>query len=189
MANKGLNTIGERIRFLRKKECLMTQVEFAEQLGVTNAHISKIEKGLTMPSEALIKLMCKSFNVSEHWIKDGLPPMYEEEIEDEADENMTIATRQLNKLLNDEDLLIRLTTSQLEMSFVQMVNIDYVNEKSQIQYLKTLLHLLHTINDTLQVFKTTYPISENVEREIMQNELKDIEGALQSLIKMITDSH
>lgn len=44
-----------RIKELRKQLC-MSQVEFAKNLGVTNAHISKIEKGGTVPSDALIKL-------------------------------------------------------------------------------------------------------------------------------------
>lgn len=183
-----MENIGDRIKLLRKKECQMTQKEFAARLGVTNAHISKIEKGLTIPSEALIKLICKCFCVSEHWIKEGLMPMYMEQIEDEADRNLTVATKQLRKLLSDNDPLVRLTTSQLEDVFVRILCIENIDACERVHYLKALLRMFTTINDTLSVFKTTYPISENVKKEILQSELEDVESSLQALVKIITEN-
>ena len=68
-----------RIKELRKQLC-MSQVEFAKNLGVTNAHISKIEKGGTVPSDALIKLISKEYQVNENWLKTGTEPIYIYEI-------------------------------------------------------------------------------------------------------------
>lgn len=92
MLKNNLNTIGERIKFIRR-EFLLIQVQFAQRLGVTNAHISKIENGITSPSVALIKLICQSFKVSEHWLKEGIMPIYEEQVVDEAEENFGSATK------------------------------------------------------------------------------------------------
>ena len=46
-----------RIKELRKQLC-MSQVEFAKNLGVTNAHISKIEKGGTRSEERRVGKEC-----------------------------------------------------------------------------------------------------------------------------------
>lgn len=62
-----MNDICIRIKELRNKTG-MSQVEFAKRLGVTNAHISKIEKGGTVPSYALIKLIAKEYKVKEDWM-------------------------------------------------------------------------------------------------------------------------
>lgn len=190
MLKNNLNTIGERIKFIRR-EFLLTQVQFAQRLGVTNAHISKIEKGITSPSVALIKLICQSFKVSEHWLKEGIMPIYEEQVVDEAEENFGSATRMLNRLIKDKDPLTRLTISQLEKSFVQLADSEQVseNENERIKYLKMMLHLFDTLNDTLSIFKNTFPISEDVKNEIIKNELGDVEDTLRAMIKMITDSH
>ena len=65
-----MDGIGLRIKELRKN-LKLNQIEFSKRVGVTNAHISAIEKGKTVPSSALIKLISKEFNVSEDWLTYG----------------------------------------------------------------------------------------------------------------------
>lgn len=148
-----MERIGDRIKSLRKEECLMTQAQFAERLGVTNAHISKIEKGLTTPSEALIKLICKSFGVSEYWLKDGIEPIYADQIIYESDKNMIKATHESNKLLTNENSLIQLTASKLQATFANITNSDKISQENKLSYLRTLLHLFDYINDTIEIFR------------------------------------
>ena len=62
--------IHERIRQIRKSSYL-TQAQFAERLGVTRGHISKIETGPAVPSASLIDHICKEFWVSIAWLRDG----------------------------------------------------------------------------------------------------------------------
>jgi len=62
--------IHERIRKIRKSSYL-TQAQFAERLGVTRGHISKIETGPAVPSASLIEQICKEFWVSITWLRDG----------------------------------------------------------------------------------------------------------------------
>lgn len=174
-----METIGDRIKIVRKDECFMTQAEFAEVLGVTNAHISKIEKGITMPSEALTKLIYKSFDISEYWLKDGIKPIYTEQLEDESDKNLTFAIRENNKLINNEDPLIRLTASKLQTLFANITNTDKICQENKLSYLRTLLHLFRYINDTIETFKQC---SENKEIELTD---KDIDNLLLFNMKSI----
>lgn len=69
-----INPICIRIHELRTLKKL-NQKEFASLLGVTNAYISRIEKGRTVPSDALIKLICMVYHVSEEWLRFGELPL------------------------------------------------------------------------------------------------------------------
>ncbi len=65
-----ITSIGERIKFIRKQYKL-TQTEFGKKFGVSQTHISKIEKGEENPSETLIMFICSSFFVNYEWLKNG----------------------------------------------------------------------------------------------------------------------
>lgn len=67
-------TIGERIKLLRKEKKL-TQTAFAERVKVSFGSISKLERGETNPSAQTIDLICREFNVSEAWLRDGIGEM------------------------------------------------------------------------------------------------------------------
>lgn len=182
-----MNTIGDRVKELRKNECFMTQAQFAKHLGVTNAHISKIEKGLTVPSEALIKLICKSFNVSEYWLKDGITPMYRYQIEDEAEKNLDFTTFKYNTLLLDKNPLVRLTASQLQMTFTNITNSDNIHEDEKLQYLRTILQLLKHINETIEMFKQCHEnknmqLSENDTEELLKFSVRNIELEMREIM-------
>lgn len=58
-----MNTISENIRRLRK-EAEMTQKELADALGISSSNVTKYEKGQLEPSLAIIKNLCRIFNVS-----------------------------------------------------------------------------------------------------------------------------
>ena len=61
----------ERLRFLRKEILKLSQQEFADKLGTSRSNIAGYETG-TSPSDALISLICKTFNVSEKWLREGV---------------------------------------------------------------------------------------------------------------------
>lgn len=65
-----MNTIGERIKEIRKDEHL-TQVEFAQIFGLSHSHISNIENNRENPSETLLLFICSKFNVCYDWLVDG----------------------------------------------------------------------------------------------------------------------
>lgn len=65
----------ERIKELRKHLGL-TQQEFADRLGLKRNTIAQYEMGRNEPIEAIIKSICKEYNVDETWLRTGQGDMY-----------------------------------------------------------------------------------------------------------------
>lgn len=65
-----METINERLKYLRKKLGL-SQAAFGDKIRITKASVSRIESGINNPSDQTITLICKEFNISEHWLITG----------------------------------------------------------------------------------------------------------------------
>lgn len=70
------DSIHERIKFLRKNELKMTQIEFGKRLGSAGPTIVGWEKGDRTPPEATIKLICNEFNVNYDWLVNGVGDIF-----------------------------------------------------------------------------------------------------------------
>ncbi|MGM9558166.1 MAG: helix-turn-helix domain-containing protein [Oscillospiraceae bacterium] len=66
-----MQTIGERISIVIKRSGL-TKTKFAAQLHLSQQFISSICAGLSRPSDRTIADICREFNVSEAWLRDGV---------------------------------------------------------------------------------------------------------------------
>ena len=64
----------DRIRSVRKKSGL-NQTEFGNRIGATQAMLTSYETGRVIPSDTVLKLICKEFSVSYAWLKTGEGPM------------------------------------------------------------------------------------------------------------------
>lgn len=62
--------LGERIKKLRKALDL-TQQQFAEKIGSTQNALTGYETGRRNPSSSVINNICKTFDVSEKWLRTG----------------------------------------------------------------------------------------------------------------------
>lgn len=71
----------ERLKELRKVLNL-NQKELGERIGVSRDVISNIELGRVEFKEHLIKLVCKEFNISYMWLKNGQGEMFENSLND-----------------------------------------------------------------------------------------------------------
>lgn len=60
----------DRIKKIRK-ELDLTQQEFADRLKVGRNNIAGYETGKRSPSDAVISLICREFNVNEEWLRTG----------------------------------------------------------------------------------------------------------------------
>lgn len=67
--------MNERIKLLRKTLGL-NQKDFGDKLGITDASVSRIEKGERNPSEQTIKSICREFNVNYAWLLEGKGEMF-----------------------------------------------------------------------------------------------------------------
>ena len=88
--------IKDRIKTIRKKKEL-TQVEFGQIIGVKGNTVTNYETGLRNPTEAVVKSICREFNVNEHWLRTGEGEMFIELTKEEE-----IATF-IGEVLRDED--------------------------------------------------------------------------------------
>lgn len=62
--------MNSRIREIRKFYHL-TQTDFGKRIGVAGNTITNYESGNREPSNAVITLICKEFNVNEVWLRTG----------------------------------------------------------------------------------------------------------------------
>ena len=70
-------SIASRTSELRKSLGL-TQQAFADRIGITRGAVSKYDIDATDPSDAVISLICREFNVREAWLRDGEGDMLEQ---------------------------------------------------------------------------------------------------------------
>ena len=74
--------MNERIKALRKRLGL-TQQAFADRLKIARGNIGAYEVGKNAPSDAVISLICKEFNVNEIWLRTGEGDAYTKMPEDD----------------------------------------------------------------------------------------------------------
>ncbi len=65
----------ERLKKLRKALDL-TQQEFADKIGIKRNTLATYEGGRNEPINAVISLICREFNVSEVWLREGTGEMF-----------------------------------------------------------------------------------------------------------------
>lgn len=67
--------MNERIKRLRK-ELDLTQQEFADRISVKRGAIANYEIGRNIPSDSVVSLICREFNVNEEWLRSGTGEMF-----------------------------------------------------------------------------------------------------------------
>lgn len=65
----------ERLKELRKALGL-TQQEFADRLHIKRTNIGNYEVGVSLPTDSVIALICREFNISEEWLRNGTGEMF-----------------------------------------------------------------------------------------------------------------
>jgi transcriptional regulator with XRE-family HTH domain len=66
-----MNTLGERLNYLRKTLLKMTLERFGERLGVKKSTLSAIENNQRELSNQLQHSICREFNVNRDWLLEG----------------------------------------------------------------------------------------------------------------------
>ena len=65
-----------RIKLIRQNAGL-TQQEFAKRIGVSRNTIATYETSGRNPIDAIVRAMCREFNVNEEWLRTGIGEMYQ----------------------------------------------------------------------------------------------------------------
>lgn len=65
----------DRIKLIRKNAGL-TQQEFATRIGVSRNTIATYETSVRIPIDAIVKSLCREFDINEIWLRTGEGNMY-----------------------------------------------------------------------------------------------------------------
>lgn len=74
--------MNERIKQIRQLSN-MTQLQFAEKIGLSRNYVAMIEIGQREPSDRTISDICRIFDIQEDWLRHGLEPMRAERSKEE----------------------------------------------------------------------------------------------------------
>lgn len=78
-----MNTIAERVKFLRKDVLHLTQQEFADAINISRSNMANVETDRIAATDRTISDICREFGVSEQWLRTGegdvLQPMSKDE--------------------------------------------------------------------------------------------------------------
>ena len=74
--------MNERVKELRSALGLSAE-KFGARVGVTRSAISRIENGVVNVTEQMQKSICREFNVSEDWLRNGTGEMFNVMSQDE----------------------------------------------------------------------------------------------------------
>ena len=88
--------MNERIKELRKV-LKLTQQEFADALNIKRGAVANYEIGRNAPIDAVVSLICKTFNVNEEWLRSGAGDMFLELPEEDEE------AAYVSELLEDSD--------------------------------------------------------------------------------------
>ena len=77
-----METVGERIRRLRKEILDKTQKEFGEKIGLKPNSVSDIEGGKNNLTEQTANSICREFGISKDWLLTGEGDMKIEDCKD-----------------------------------------------------------------------------------------------------------
>ena len=101
----------DRIKKLRK-ELNLTQNQFGEKIGVKGNTITNYETGLRTPTDTVINNICKTFNVNEHWLRDGTGEMFLEQTRNEQTDTFDGVIRILTALdASDWNVLLHIAST------------------------------------------------------------------------------
>ena len=79
LVQKEGDIVDERIKELRQTLGLTQQV-FADKAGTSRANIAGYETKKSVPSDAVISLICEKFDVNEDWLRNGVGEMFKERL-------------------------------------------------------------------------------------------------------------
>lgn len=116
-----------RLKELRKTLNL-TQKELADQLHIKRTNIGNYETGVSSPTDSVIALICREFNVSEDWFRNGIGDMFAPvPTDEEIDSFVTNAKKDNGFKKRLISLLARLGDE--EWGFMEKIAEDFMSSK------------------------------------------------------------
>ena len=124
-------TIGERIKQIRKANKKNLD-EFGKMINVTGPMVSMMENGKAAVIDRTIKAICREFDVSEEWLRDGTGPMMKEKSRDEQ------LTEAIDRILSGENpnfkqrlVTVLSTLNEKQWAFLEDKLLEIVGQKEE----------------------------------------------------------
>ena len=119
----------DRIRYFRKDVKKLTQDEFRKEINLSRSNLASIETGAVNVTDRVIADICKTFNLSEHWLRTGEGDMYVESETSLVDS----LTKQMNMSAEQRKLMeIFLTMSDEKRDSVSKAFFDFLDAAQQL---------------------------------------------------------
>lgn len=163
-----METVGSRIKHVRKKKNL-TQKNFAEILGITQANVSAIEKDISTPSLPLIKLICLKYDINESWIITGEGSMCDnrstidvrtnEGLNSKYDQTKSMLDKIISNTSEDFDSL-KYSVESFSF-FVSLLSPKYLTGENKTKYFANLYNMIDLLEkyifkcSTIPMYKTS----------------------------------
>lgn len=165
MINDIKDNSGSRLKEIRKYLDL-TQIEFAKLLGISNGHVSDMEKERKNITEPMIQLLSLKFDVNENWLRTGKGEMFNK-----------------NNLISLDDFLKKQNATELEIRIMKLYfSLDIKTRKNIIDVFKNAINS-ESINSQSSQNKDNKLLNT---KEYLNKEDKQIENEKISIIKQKT---
>ena len=143
--------MNNRIKEIRRKAEL-TQTQFGERIGLQQNSIARIEAGTRVPSEAVIKAICREFHIRLEWLMHG-----------EGQMNVPTASKTLDEVAR------RYSESRTFRAILDVyAELDDTSRAMFERYIERLTEVLATGGDTTKV--TIEPPEDQLAAEVSETE-------------------
>lgn len=129
-STENMKTIGEKIKDIRKSNKL-TQQQFADSLGISRPHLSKIESNKENASDSVIKLISKLYDVNYEWLT-SVDGTFSIEVSDFSERLKKIHELELGKTTN---------------IFIDLLNNPNVKEGSRKYFINNMADIIKAIKN------------------------------------------
>lgn len=190
-------TLGQRIKLLRNT-LKLKQDEFANIIIISRPMISYYEKDDKLPSAAIIKNICREFNVSEQWLLTGEGEMFLPEVKDKFNdlwsrklEEYKIGDEDVTQLVGSVDPSTKLHIFEAIHAHNMILSLLPSEERLELkaQYLEKVSSLMIELNNffiSMDNFSLEYD-TEEFNREKLDLDYRQYEARSKKILMDIFD--
>lgn len=196
-----MDTIGSRMKFIRKKEGLK-QVDFAKRVLVSASYISKVESDKETPSDIFTKLVALEFGISYTWLRDGIGNIqinqkehdyFERNITDDTNslpEEIVELNSNIQSLLQNNNTFRRMCISEICRDLSKIMQMDIIDSEKDL-IIELLADYLGTIEELADRLYTIRKINDNSEKSdyYISSHTKSIEKIFRDLSDLLIKSN
>lgn len=169
--------LNERFKAVRKA-LKQTQKQYAEELGISQAHLSGVENGKDNPSMSLIKLVCVKYGISEEWLVDEEGSMFVKDsgFDTVTDEGLKakyqIMKDFLEKTISEQTGDNLKNIVQAYSNFVSLVTMPGLNDKNHTNYLDALCGVNNALEQIAYNSYMLKSVSDSNYKALLQHKTK-----------------